>query len=214
MIHYGYYADLPPGALESLVQSARLCRLVTTGDDLPHIGLYPFTHAEGTFALHLNKTDEQIADLRRKPRCLLVIDEPLAVLPSHWVGDSAAFGTAYHRAATFECTATLVDTPEGVAQVQSELLARYQPEGGYRAITAEDPMYAGMIRMLVGVRLSIDATKVKFKLGQNRDFETRALVVRRLRERGTALDLRTADALEETIRLGWTTQGRRDPEAP
>jgi hypothetical protein len=50
---------------------------------------------------------------------------------------------------------------------------------------------------------------VKFKLGQNRAPDVRAGIVERLRARGTKVDLRTADALQWTLDLGWTTEGRR-----
>jgi predicted FMN-binding regulatory protein PaiB len=209
VIHYDYYADVPSDAIDELVRATRLCRLVTTGDDIPHIGLFPFIHDEQGFALHLNKTDEQIADLRARPACVLEIDEVLATIPSYWIDDeSGGFATAYHRTIAFECNTTLIEDAPRIADLQSRFLARYQPEGRHRQVTADDPMYAGMVRALIGVRFSVRATKVKFKLGQNRDFATRAKVVARLRERGSELDLRTAEALQWTIDFDWTTAGR------
>jgi predicted FMN-binding regulatory protein PaiB len=209
MIHYDYYADAPAEAIDELVRASRLCRLVTTGDALPHIGIYPFVHDDRGFALHLHKADEQIADLLARPSCVLEVDELLATIPSHWLDkESGAFATAYHRTVAFECSATLIEDAASIAQLQNDFLARYQPEGRHRPVGADDPIYAGMVRALTGVRLSVRATKVKFKLGQNRDFAARTTVVTRLRERGSVLDLRTADAIQWTIDLGWTTAGR------
>jgi len=209
VIYYGYYADLAPGAVEELVSSARVCRLVTLGEGVPHLGLYPFTGDPSGFALHLQREDEQIADLRARPRCVLEVDEVLATIPSHWIDpEHAVFATAYHKTAMFECSAELVETPAGVAEIQRGFMRRYQPEGGYRPIAANDPLYAGLIGMLVGVRLVVERAKIKFKLGQNRDPELRARIVARLRERGAPLDLRTADELEATLRLGSTRDDR------
>ena len=211
MIHYDYYADAPEDAIEELLRSSFLCRLVTVGDGrTPHIGLYPFAPTPDGFELHLHRADEQIADLRENPRCALEVDEALSAIPSDWVdAENGSFATAYHRTVTFECEATLSDDPEVVAAQQNRLLSRYQPEASPRPVLADDPMYRGMVRLLVSVRLVTSTRKVKFKLGQNRDFQTRAAIVSRLRERGTELDRRSADALEWTIELGWTTQGRR-----
>lgn len=210
MIHYDYYADVPQDAIDALVNGSGLCRLVTSGQSLPHLGVFPFIRRGGGFALHLNKADEQIADLRARPECLVEMDEPLATIPSHWLDERAGgFATAYHRTVAFECAATLIEDSERVAQLQNDFLARYQPEGRYQPVSAADPIYAGMVRALCGVELAVRATKVKFKLGQNRDFATRAKVVTRLRQRGGSLDVRTADAIQWTIDLGWTTEGRR-----
>ena len=216
MIHYDYYADVPADEVRAFVSAARLGRLVTTGAEFPHLGLYPFTHAltdeEGIFELHLNRADEQIADLRARSSCLFELDEVLSTIPSSWVDDrNASFATAYHRTIAFECVATLNDDPAALARQQGRLLVRYQPGVSHKPLTADDPMYAGMLRALVAIRLDIKATKIKFKLGQNRDFATRAKIVAHLRERGSEIDRRSADALQSTIDLGWTTKGRGAP---
>jgi len=215
MIYYEYYGDVPEGAIDSLLAGARLCRLITSGEELPHIGLYPFVHEPGSFALHLHRADEQIADLRERPRCVVEVDEVLSTIPSHWIDpENAMFATAFHRTAVFECRAELVDDAPGVAQVQREFMQRYQPEGDYHPVAWDDAMYSKVIKILVGVRLSVERVRVKFKLGQNRDFDTRALVARRLRERALGVDVQTAAAIEETIALRWTTTGLPKPPTP
>lgn len=118
------------------------------------------------------------------------------------------FATAYHRTVAFECASTLVEGADEMAAQQARIISRYQPEGRYREVRAGKPMYAGFLGVLVGLKLVIQTTKVKFKLGQNRDLETRARIVEQLRARGGSDDARTADALQWTIDLGWTTKGR------
>ena len=215
MIHYPYYADVPPEIVGDFVRGARLARLVTVGrESMPHIGLYPFYPVEGGFELHLHRDDEQIADLREQTACVLEIDEVLATIPSYFVDpENAVFATAYHKTVAFECAATLVEGFAEIAAQQARIISRYQPEGRYRSVRIDEPMYGGFLRVLVGVRLDIKATKVKFKLGQNRDLETRRRIVEQLRERGGSDDARTADALQWTIDLGWTTTGRTAPGA-
>lgn len=209
MMHYGYYADVPDGAIDDLVARTALGRLVTTAGAQPHIGLYPFVPVEGGFELHLHRKDEQVADLRASATCLLALDQPLSVIPSYWIDPhDASFASAFHRSVTFECAATLVDDPVAIAAQQARLMARYQPEARHAPVDAADPVHATMLKILVGVRLEVRATKVKFKLAQNRDLDTRARIVERLRERGGPLDRETADALQGTIELGWTTRGR------
>lgn len=201
MIFHDYYADVPDGEIDRFVGSRELARLVTVGTGgTPHIGLYPFVYDGRTVDLHLVRTDEQVEDLKRHPRCLLEVDEVLGVIPSYWVhAEYAGSATAYHRTVIFECVATLVEDPAGVAAQQGRLLARYQPEGGFRPLDPADPLYRGAMAQLAAVSLAIMRRRVKFKLGQNRPPETRRKVITELRKRGRPGDERAAAALEWTL---------------
>jgi uncharacterized protein len=201
VIFHAYYADIPTAQVDGFVDAQELGRLITVGaDGMPHVGLYPFVRADTIVDLHVVREDEVAVDLRVRPRCLFEVDEPLGVIPSYWVhteyGGSA---TAYHRTVIFECTATVVDDPVAVAAQQERLMARYQPEGGFRRIDPDDPLYRGALGQLAAVRLTVERVRTKFKLGQNRPPETRRKIVQFLRERGRPNDARAAEALESTL---------------
>jgi uncharacterized protein len=201
VIFHAYYAAVPAEAEDRFVEAQELGRLVSVGEDgTPHIGLYPFVRGAGLIDLHLVRDDEVAVDLRARPRCVFEVDEVLGVIPSYWVhqeyGGSA---TAYHRTVIFECVATVLDDPAAVAAQQVRLMARYQPEGGFRAIRPEDPLYGGALRQLTAVRLAVERVRTKFKLAQNRPPETRRKIIQLLRERGRPNDVRAAEALESTL---------------
>jgi predicted FMN-binding regulatory protein PaiB len=202
MIFHGYYADVPAEEHARFVEAQELGRLVTVGDDgMPHVGLYPFVRDGDDFDLHLVRRDEQVADLQARPQCVFEVDDILGVIPSYWVHEQyAGAATAYHRTAIFECSATIVQEPEAVAAQQVRLLARYQPEGGFRPLDPADPLYAGALAHLAAVRLRVQRVRTKFKLGQNRPPEARRHVIEQLRHRGRPNDLRAAEALEWTLR--------------
>ena len=201
MIFHDYYTKVDPAELERFVQSQELGRLVSVGEDgMPHIGLYPFVYGGATIDLHLVRADELVADLKARPRCVFEVDEVLGVIPSYWVhAEYAGSATAYHRTVIFECTATVVEEPAAVAAQQVDLLARYQPEGGFRALQPDDPLYRGALAQLAAVRLSIQRVRPKFKLGQNRPPGARQKIIAHLRERGRPNDARAADALQSTL---------------
>jgi len=201
MIFHAYYADVPAAQVDGFVEAQELGRLITVGaDGIPHVGLYPFVRSAATVDLHVVREDEVAVDLRARPRCVFEVDEPLGVIPSYWVhAEYGGSATAYHRTVIFECTATVVDDPAAVAAQQQRLMARYQPEGGFRAIDPDDPLYRGALRQLAAVRLSVERVRTKFKLGQNRPPETRQKIVQFLRERGRPNDARAAEALESTL---------------
>ena len=201
MIFHAYYTDVPRAEIDRFVGSQELGRLVTAAaDGPPHIGLYPFVYDGVTVELHLVAADEQIADLRSRCACVFEVDEVLGVIPSYWVSkEYAGSATAYHRTVIFECEATVVADPAVVAAQQRRLLARYQPEGGYRALDPADALYRGALAQLAAVRLEIKAVRPKYKLGQNRPVEARRAVIAELRKRGRPNDGRAADALEWTV---------------
>jgi predicted FMN-binding regulatory protein PaiB len=201
VIFYDYYADVPPEIVDAFVGECELGRLVTaSADGLPHIGLYPFVYERPTIALHANKSDELLADLASNPRCVFEVDDVLGVIPSHWIHpEDAVMATAYHRTVVFECSATVSADPEALAAQQMRLLARYQPEGGFRPVTPEHPHYRGAIATIRAIRLVIQNTRVKFKLAQNRTPQVRANIIRELRQRGRRNDARAAELLAWTI---------------
>ena len=204
MIFHDYYSNIPREEVDRLVQSQELARLITVGDDgIPHIGLYPFVYDGKTIDLHLVRSDEQITDLKARRRCALEVDDVLGVIPSYWISSEyAGAATAYHRTVIFECEARLVEDPSAVAAQQQRLLARYQPEGGYRPLDPESPLYRGALAQLAAVTLEITRWRAKFKLGQNRPVEARRQVIAELRKRGRPNDGRAADALQWTIDAG------------
>jgi predicted FMN-binding regulatory protein PaiB len=194
LIFYGNYSDIPPDAVDAFVREAEMGRLVTVGEqDMPHIGLYPFVYMGSHVEMHLHRKDEQFADLGVRTKCVFVI-------PSYWIHpEDAAMATAYYRTVIFECEATVSADAPSLAAQQTRLMERYQPQGDFRPIAAEDPLYTQAISHIAAVRLTILNRRVKFKLGQNRALEVRAKIVEELRRRGRPADGRAADALQWTI---------------
>ena len=201
MIFHDIYTNVPADEIDRFVRSQELGRLVTvSADGTPHLGLYPFTYDGAAFEVHLVRRDEQIADLQARSRCLFEVDEVLGTIPSYWVDpDNAIMATAYHRTVIFECDATVSGDAGELAAQQMRLLARYQPEGGFRPVTPDDPMYRGAIEHIAAVRLDVRACRAKFKLAQNRPANVRARLVEALRKRGRPSDERAAEALLWTI---------------
>lgn len=201
MIFYDEYADVPKEIIQQFVTEQQLGRLVTvSGKGQPHIGLYPFQFLGSTIEMHLNRRDEQLSDLRANPKCAFEVDEMLGTIPSYWIHPSnAAFATAYYRVAIFECEAAISEDPQIIAKQQQRLMQHYQPDGGYEALNAQHAMYQGSLNMIAALTLTIRECKVKWKLAQNRDRDTRLKIIQQLRDRGQATDLRAADALQWTL---------------
>jgi len=203
VIFYDYYGA-SDDEVRAFVREMELGRLVTvSADGQPHIGLYPFVFFDEYIEIHLNARDEQVADLTAHPQCVFEVDEVLADIPSYWVHpENASMATAYHQTVIFDCTSSMTADGDVLAAQQSRVMDRYQPEGGFRPITIDDPMYHGMLGMLVAIRLDIVRCTAKFKIGQNRSPEIRARIVEKLKDRGRVRDGRAAAALQRTLDAG------------
>jgi predicted FMN-binding regulatory protein PaiB len=216
MIYHRFY-EAPEADVADLIANHIAGRLITVGaDGTPHVGVFPFLHRAGCIEVHLAEGDEQLADLRRgatatstsmsasasasTSSCVFEVGDVLAYVPSYWEDEHNASGAdIYHRTVVMEGAAELVGTPDAVAEHLRSLLSRYQPEGRYVAVDAENGMYAGMLRRLTLVRLSIRRARSKFKLGQQRPVDMRQRIIAELRQRNRPADQVAAEAVSRMI---------------
>ncbi len=201
MMFYDYYADVPEDTLRDFVAGQQLGRLVTVdAAGQPHIGLYPFLFLGDRIEMHLHHKDEQTADLAANAKCAFEVDEIHGSIPSHWVhATNAMFATAYHRTVIFECEATVSDDPEVLAAQQQRLMRHYQPDGGHTPVSTEHAMYRGPFREIRALTLTVQARKVKWKLGQNRKREQIERIIAEFRKRGRPTDAGAAAALQWSL---------------
>jgi hypothetical protein len=116
-----------------------------------------------TIEMHLNRRDEQLADLRANPKCSFEVDEMLGTIPSYWIHPAnAAFATAYYRVVIFECDVVLSEDPKVLAAHQQRLMQHHQPDGGYEPLSAENAMYHGSLNSIAALNLTIRECKVKW----------------------------------------------------
>src|ERR1041384_4866120 len=106
---------------------------------------------------------------------------------------SGRTGSAPRRRTRTCTTARRCSTCKRVSAHLEQLVARYQPEGGYDPI-ATTPSYEEYFAYLTIVRFAVTRARSKFKLGQGSSAEARAAIHERLLERGTEKDLRAVQA--------------------
>jgi transcriptional regulator len=195
-----FYAP-PPAAVDAFVRGRAACKLITLAvDGRPRCGFYPHALDDGSFVLHMNRIDEQLEDLRRRPRALVVFDETPAIVASHWVDEKyAGAATAYFRWVEYDCAAEVAETADALKAALQKLIDRHQPEGKYAPLDPSSEVYKASFAMLALVRLTPTSTRAKWKLGQNRPAEVRRRVAAKLRERARPEDLAAAGAVEDWL---------------
>lgn len=151
---------------------------------------------DGAIAFHAAPAGEKMEALGQP--AVLSADEVVATIPSYvFDPERACPATTYYRSAQVHGTLEAVEAPAEKARVLQAFMEKYQPEGGYAPISAEDPRYRGMVRGLLIARMSLERVDGKAKLGQNRGPEDLARVLEFLWKRGEPGDLRAIDLVRE-----------------
>jgi predicted FMN-binding regulatory protein PaiB len=195
------YRQDDPACIERLIRRCRMGLLSTIGPEgAPRIGWTNAAKMGGDFFVHLSAEDVQAGDLRSGP-ALLSYSEVLATIPSDWSGtEDACMATNLYLHAEFECEARELTDPASAMADLGELMRAYQPSGGHRPLSLEDPRYRAELGSLAMFRLKVVRTRSKWKVGQIWTAERRKDTLRRLRERGLPEDKRTLEEMSEWMR--------------
>ncbi|MCB9516282.1 MAG: GNAT family N-acetyltransferase [Candidatus Latescibacteria bacterium] len=122
--------------------------------------------------------------------------ETLAEIPSHFVDpERACPATTYYESVQATGVAEDLVSPGDKARALQALMEKYQPEGGHRPLTGDDPLYTADLKGTRVLRMPIATLAGKSKLGQNRSPAQRARIVERLWERGAPGDLTAVDRI-------------------
>jgi nitroimidazol reductase NimA-like FMN-containing flavoprotein (pyridoxamine 5'-phosphate oxidase superfamily)/GNAT superfamily N-acetyltransferase len=144
---------------------------------------------DGAIAYHGAPAGEKAEAVGRP--AVVNAEEVIAQIPSYFIDpERACPATTYFESVQIEGTLEEVTDPDAKARVLEALMRKYQPEGGYSPIRADDPRYRGAVRGILIVRVPLTHVSGKSKLGQNRPPELLAGVALALWQRGAPGDAR------------------------
>lgn len=143
-------------------------------------------------------------------------------IPSTWRHPhNACPATTFYRSAMVMGELEAVENLLLKATILEAFMAKYQPEGGHRAIDAHARTYKGPLEALAVSRLSLERAVAKVKMGQNLTPDQRRRVydglLKRARpeDRWVALEMQRLDpslrAAEAQGALNWVDDPRRIP---
>jgi transcriptional regulator len=138
-----------------------------------------------------------------------------AYIPTSWRAkaggpDEDGVPTSYYTAVQFVCRPTIVDDPEGKAEILAAQLADFQPEGGHAPVAVDAPPYGRMLPGIRGVRLAVLRVEAKFKYDDHNPVEHRERVSDHLEERGHGLDAAAAAQQRRRLETIGDWKSRRD----
>jgi transcriptional regulator len=156
-----------------------------------------FALAAGELLLHLARPNPVWPHLEAATEVRLAVTGDYAYIPTYWRAnaggpDEDGVPTSYYTTVQFICRPTIVDDPEGKADILTAQLAALQPEGRHAPVAAGEPPYGRMLPGIRGVRLAVLHVEAKFKYDDANPVEHRERVIGYLEQRDHGLDERAA----------------------
>lgn len=168
----------------------------TDRDGAPVFRTVNYAIADGALAFHGAPAGEKLEIAGRA--AVFAASETVASIPSYFLDpERACPATTLYRSVQVHGTVEVLDDDDAKARVLAALMAKYQPEGGYRPLRADDPMYRKAIAGLLVMRVPLTRIDGKAKLGQNRTPHEVCTLMERLWERGGTHDPAAIEALRE-----------------
>ena len=153
-----------------------------------------FTVAGDELLIHLARPNPVWPHLEAAAEVRLAVIGDYAYIPTYWRAkaggpDEDGVPTSYYTAVQFVCRPTVVDDPQGKAEILTAQLADFQPEGRPRRPWRVDAApYGRMLPGIRGVRLAVLRVDAKFKYDDANPVDHRERVIGHLEQRDHGLD--------------------------
>jgi nitroimidazol reductase NimA-like FMN-containing flavoprotein (pyridoxamine 5'-phosphate oxidase superfamily) len=190
-----------PGEFESIAGAALVGYLgILTPDGYPRVVPLNFVNDGQVIYFHGAGGGEKFNVLKDSPRITFSIDIPYSVIPSYWISKTSAGGaTMFFKSALVKGRCRIVEGLEEKIHALELLMKKYQPEGNYKPIRADDPAYQSLLDKTIVFRIDADRFDIKTKFHQKKSAEHKRKLIRLLEERNQGPDLATAALLKELI---------------
>jgi transcriptional regulator len=164
------------------------------GRELPIVNPSHFAYdGKETVVLHFVRDNPVWEALMERPVALLSVLADYTYIPSYVnAGEEApeewGVPTSYYATVQLTCDSQIVDDPRELAQLLTDLMNHFQPEGRHARVEAGDNAYARQFQAIRGLRLHIRDVRAKFKFGGNRPTAHREAVAAALEARNGPQD--------------------------
>ncbi len=174
-----------------------------------------FAAAGDELLIHLARPNPAWPHLEAAAEVRLAVIGDYAYIPTYWRAkaggpDEDGVPTSYYSAVQFVCRPTVVDDPQGKAEILTAQLAAFQPEGRHAIVAPDAAPYGPMLPGIRGVRLTVLRVDAKFKYDDHKPVEHRERVIGRLEQRGHGLDAGAAAQQRRRLAAIGDWQARRD----
>lgn len=176
--------------IQEILASCEHGTLCLVDGDEPYAVPLNFVWYDEKICFHGSKEGRKMEVIAKNPKASFSVVKPLSLLPSYFSNTrSACPASQLYISVHFVGTVEIVEDVMQKANVLNALMQKLQPEGGYENIEPSNPMYKKAVENIGIGMLHPSSISCKLKAGQNLNEERRALLIEKLTERGTPLDL-------------------------
>jgi nitroimidazol reductase NimA-like FMN-containing flavoprotein (pyridoxamine 5'-phosphate oxidase superfamily) len=186
--------------IEEVLRTAEIGYLAFHGPDgWPRITPVNFVY-DGRILWHGAIAGERQGCLFKNPRATFAAVSLARFLPSYLLSEENATAASFaFKSVQARGRCRILEDPQEKCSVLNQLMEKYQPEGKFRAISPEEPLYRKVLQATGVYALAVEKISGKFKFAQNKSEADRRTIAARLQERGTAIDLMIAEEIAKTI---------------
>lgn len=185
-----------PKQLEMLLDGCEYGTLCLIDGDEPYGVPLNFVWYEQSVCFHGSKEGRKMEVMAKNSKASFSVVKPLSLIPSYFSNTrSASPATQFFISAHMVGKIEIVSDADLKCAMLTALMQKLQPEGGYDAIDAKNPIYTKMIEQTGLFRFVPDSISLKFKAGQNLTEERKKLLIEKLSERGNDLDKLTVEMI-------------------
>ena len=188
-------------SLEEVLKTAEIGSLSFNGPDgFPRITPLNFAY-DGRILWHGAIAGERFDCLKIDPRATFCAVSAQSYVPSHLLSEeNATNATAAFKSVIVRGRCHTIDDPQEKCVILNTLMEKYQPEGRFRRVTPEDPLYVKVLAATGVFALRVEEMTGKFKLAQNKPEEARKRIAEWLLERGLPADRLMAEEIQRTLK--------------
>ncbi len=166
----------------------------------PRIVPLNFVWLDGAVYFHGALDGEKFEIFKTQPKVTFGVDIPYSTIPSYWSAkEYACPATIFFKSAHIRGTGTLVENVTEKAKALQSMMEKDQPEGGYKPITIDEPLYQGPLKKTAVFKIVPVQIDVKVKFGQNLNPTARQNLIAKLEERNQGKDRETAEEIRKTM---------------
>lgn len=196
LIHPWDSAVEPTEWQDWLAASGRFGMLVVNNVDPKHAPIVVPTHftvAGEKLLIHLARPNPVWPRLEVAAEVRFAVVGDDAYVPGYWRAQpdgvpEHVVPTSYYTAVQLVCRPTVVDDPQGKADLLTAQLADFQPDGRYAPVAVGNAPYGRELPGIRGLRLHILRVEAKFKYDDSRPVEHRERVAAQLERRSRGSD--------------------------
>jgi nitroimidazol reductase NimA-like FMN-containing flavoprotein (pyridoxamine 5'-phosphate oxidase superfamily) len=141
----------------AILERSTVGRMATVNQEgFPVIKPVNFIYWDGKIYVHSSTKGEKIRDIRRGSPVCFEVDEPIAYVQAK---GSACKASYYYRSVIIKGKAVIANRQGKKSKILERLMEKYQPEGGYGAISEE------ILKKTALIEISIQEITAKENLG-------------------------------------------------